>query len=133
MCDPTYNNSNNNNTREEDISAAITVSRIATFFGRPAVAIGRYSDYILFLLLFFTRLCSWFAYYDDRHRHYIQRRLIAERRGLVTEFLFIFFSFSSFSSLLFFFRSFSRFSPACPYTGSTRGGYQIYRGWRIYR
>jgi hypothetical protein len=47
MCDPTYNNSNNN-TREEDISAAITVIRIAAFFGRPLS--------VLYIFYYFLRV-----------------------------------------------------------------------------
>lgn len=45
----THNNSNNN-TREEDISAAITVIRIAAFFGRPSL-VG-----IIFFIIFYASL-----------------------------------------------------------------------------
>lgn len=54
MCDPTYNNSNNN-TREEDISAAITVIRIAAFFGRPS-SVSYIYVYVYTFFYYFLRV-----------------------------------------------------------------------------
>lgn len=117
MCDPTYNN----NMREEDISAAITVIRIAAFFGRP------WSVGIIFFIIFYASLFvirilrlrprPLYGDGDDANRR-------AARLGpsSVTEFF-------SHSSSYYYYSSSSSTPPRSFHTHTEldAGGYQIYR------